>query len=391
FFEEIGEEAVVPVTVLAVRTPDGAEKARFVLPMIHPGPMGEIGGGDLPRRVAETAEGLAFPPHATAGHDFNLVTRREVEALIDGADRALERIDYADAATPAVRTRDGDATVLGQRVGDDAVLVGSFSPSPADDVEFGVGLAAAGEARSAGLDDVMVVDAHNCNNGLEGPDLGHVHPGSQRSFELLGAMRATAAELVTADEAPLRVGVAWDRTEWTAADGIGPLGVRVALVAAGEHTTAYVLVDGNNMQPGLRERIVERVRDDRASGAERSGAGAADPSRESAIAPPVDAVTVMTTDTHVVNTVESVNQVGEAIDESRLVDLVADLVAAATDDLEPVEAGMATERVAVTVFGNDRTETLASHANALVTMGGAFVLAVVASTVAVSLLAFFLT
>jgi putative membrane protein len=63
FFEAIGEEAIVPVTVLSVRRPDGAEKARFVLPMIHPGPMGEIGGGNLPKRVAESADGVAFPPH----------------------------------------------------------------------------------------------------------------------------------------------------------------------------------------------------------------------------------------------------------------------------------------------------------------------------------------
>ena len=56
FFEDIGEEAIVPVTVLAVRRPDGEEKARFVLPMIHPGPMGEIGGGNLPKRVAESAD-----------------------------------------------------------------------------------------------------------------------------------------------------------------------------------------------------------------------------------------------------------------------------------------------------------------------------------------------
>ncbi|MFB6280750.1 MAG: DUF2070 family protein, partial [Haloferacaceae archaeon] len=72
FFEQLGQEAIVPVTVLAFRRRDGTEKARFVLPMIHPGPMGEIGGGNLPERVARRSEGLAFPPHATAGHDFNL-------------------------------------------------------------------------------------------------------------------------------------------------------------------------------------------------------------------------------------------------------------------------------------------------------------------------------
>ena len=69
FFESVGEDAVVPVTVASFRRMDGIEKARWVLPMIHPGPMGEIGGGNLPKRVAQSADGLAFPPHATAGHD----------------------------------------------------------------------------------------------------------------------------------------------------------------------------------------------------------------------------------------------------------------------------------------------------------------------------------
>jgi len=108
FFEEIGEEAVVPVTLLSVRRPDGEEKARFVLPMIHPGPMGEIGGGNLPRRVAESADGLAFPPHATAGHDFNLVTEREVDKILSTAETAYQNLEYDDQATtghPSPRAR----------------------------------------------------------------------------------------------------------------------------------------------------------------------------------------------------------------------------------------------------------------------------------------------
>jgi putative membrane protein len=52
---------------------------------------------------------------------------------------------------------------------------------------------------------------------------------------------------------------------------------------------------------------------------------------------------------------------------------------------------MATERAEVTVFGNDRTETLASHANAVVAMGGALALAVIATAIAVSTVIFFVT
>jgi putative membrane protein len=52
---------------------------------------------------------------------------------------------------------------------------------------------------------------------------------------------------------------------------------------------------------------------------------------------------------------------------------------------------MATERAEVTVFGNDRTETLASHANAVVSMGGALAGAVIVAAMAISLVIFFLT
>ncbi|MCG1002162.1 MULTISPECIES: DUF2070 family protein [Halobacterium] len=367
FFEQIGEEAVVPVTVLAFRNvDDGEEKARFVLPMIHPGPMGEIGGGNLPQRVAESASGLAFPPHATAGHDFNLVTEREVDTLIDAAESAHDAIDYCDSATPAVRVQEGEAKLLGQAFGDDALLVSTFSPEFADDVEFAVGLSATAEARVEGMDDVLLADAHNCNNGLGGDDLGHVYPGSKRSFDMIQAAGDAATALRDADEGPLELGVAWDRTPWRPADGIGPLGIRVAVLDTGGDRTAYVLVDGNNMEPGLRETIVDAL----------DG---------------IDHAEVLTTDTHIVNTVESTNQVGAAIDWDELVDLVTDLTEAAVADLEPVEAGMASERAEVTVFGNDRTETLASHANAVIAMGGAIAGLAVLATVAISILIFFLT
>ncbi|PSP56635.1 DUF2070 domain-containing protein [Halobacteriales archaeon QS_1_67_19] len=372
FFEDIGEQAVVPVSVLAFRREDGSEKARFVLPMIHPGPMGEIGGGNLPKRVAIEAEGLAFPPHATAGHDFNLVTEREVDALIETAREAREQIEYHDTATPSVRVREGDAKIVGQSFGDDALLVATYSPEFADDVEYAVGLSAAAEARSAGVEDVMLVDAHNCNNGLDGPDLGRVYPGSERSFEMMQAAGAAGDRLADADQRPIRMGTAWDETDWEPRDGIGPLGVRVAALDVGDHRTAYVLVDGNNMEPGLRDRIVERLTDADADG------------------PTVDETEVMTTDTHVVNQVEASNQVGEAIDHGELLAVIERLVVGATDDLEPVEAGMATERAAVTVFGNDRTETLASHANAVISMGAALAATVVLAAMTISVLIFFL-
>jgi putative membrane protein len=379
-------------------TGPGDEKARFVLPMIHPGPMGEIGGGNFPERLARRTEGLAFPPHATAGHDFNLVTEREVDTVLDAAADALDNVEYDREGTRSVRTTAGEAKVLGQSFGDDALLINTY----ADDVEYAVGLSAAAEARTAGLDDVMLVDAHNCNYGLEATEIGQISPGSQRSFDFMSAAGTAGEALTTAPRGSIRMGVAWDPTEWEAEDGIGPLGVRVAVLEVAGQTTAYVLVDGNNMAPGLRDRIVDTltgpaggdrvetpVRADGSGADVRPGLGPTGPRTPGG--PTVDAVEVMTTDTHIVNTVQATNRVGASIDHDDVVSLVRRLATEAMADREPVEAGMATERAEVTVFGNDRTETLASHANAVVAMGGALALAVTAAAFAVSALVFFLT
>jgi putative membrane protein len=367
FFEQLGEDAVVPVTVCSFRRADGSEKARFVLPMIHPGPMGEIGGGNLPVRVAEQARGLAFPPHATAGHDFNLVTEHEVDTIIEAAETASDRLEYTDAATRSHRHVEGEATLLGQAFGDAALVVTTFAPGYADDVDYAVGLSAKAEARTDELDDVLLVDAHNSNDGLDGDDLGHVVPGSHRSFDVIHGAGKLGTTLAAADRHPLALGTAWDETPWDPEDGIGPLGIRVAVVEVGDQTTAYVLVDGNNMEPGLRDDVL------------------------TALDPLVDVAEVMTSDTHIVNTVEAVNQVGQAIPQDDFIALVADLVDRAAADTEAVEAGMATEHAEVTVFGNDRTETLASHANAAISMGGALAATFILAVFAVSVLLFFLT
>jgi putative membrane protein len=333
--------------------------------MIHPGPMGDIGGGNLPVRIADQADGLAFPPHATAGHDFNLVTEREVDTICETASEAYDRIDYSDTASKSVQVTEGEATLTGQAFGDDALAVATFAPAFADDIEYAVGLSAVSEARTGGLDDVLLVDAHNSNNGLEGADLGHVVPGSQRSFDMIYGAGELGERLAAADQYPIELGVAWDETPWDPIEGIGPLGIRVSVFDVNDQQTAYVLVDGNNMEPGLRDAIVDAIED-------------------------VDVVEVMTTDTHVVNTVEADNQVGQAIPDEDLIALICDLVDRARADLEPVEAGMETETAEVTVFGNDRTEMLASTANAAVSMGAPLAAAIIIAALAASALIFLL-
>ncbi|AWB26938.1 DUF2070 family protein [Halococcoides cellulosivorans] len=344
FFAAVGDDALVPVTLAVFRRPDGTEKARFVLPIIHPGPMGSVGGGVWPIRADAHSEGLSFAPHATAGHDFNLVSKADVETILDCVEDLDARIETSSTASVGHRVGAGDATLTGHAIGDGALVVSTFAPSFADDVDYAVGLAAVAEARQNGLEDVALIDAHNSNDGLQGENLGHVVPGCDRAFDLIEGAESIGERLASADRGPLSLGTASSETPWGTIDGIGPLGIRVAVLDVDGQTTAYVLIDGNNMDPGLRDRIV------------------------AAIDGP-DLVEVMTSDTHAVNTVEAENQVGDPIDPGALTALIDDLVSEALADCEPVEAGMASDRVRVGVFGNDRTEALATMGTAVVPFG----------------------
>jgi len=76
-------------------------KATFVVPAVHPGPVGEIGGGNLPVRIVNNLDdgGEIFVPHGTATHDFNLVSATESLKIVEAAARAVENTSYsADAS-----------------------------------------------------------------------------------------------------------------------------------------------------------------------------------------------------------------------------------------------------------------------------------------------------
>ena len=348
---------------MSYRDLEGKQKACFSLPMLHPGPMGTIGGGNLPESLARDTVGMAFTPHATAGHDFNLTTAREVDSILSVVKRAIEDVELYESATMSVRSRVGEAEIVGQMFGDSAMLIVTYSPGCADDIDYAVGLSTMAEARGQGLRNVMLIDAHNCNNGTRGGEIGHVTPGSQRSFDLFEAAKEVSKKLVQEDQNSFELGVAWDKTKWGLEEGMGPLGIRVAVIKSGDQETAYVQIDGNNMDPGLRDRIVE----------------------ENEL---VDEIEIITTDTHIVNTIDAVNQVGQRIPHNELIGKIQELIKEAKEDYESVVAGMASRKTTVTVFGNDMTETLASHANAMISMGGALTAAMIIATVSISILLF---
>lgn len=336
FFRRSAIPADLRVTLLSFRTASGT-KATVALPTVHPGPFAALGGSDLPRKISErlgTAAGTVIVPHTPCNHDLDLPTGKEVERVGSAAERLFESLAAAKnpRVSPLVEPFPG-SIARAQALGDAVLVLVTQAPEPTDDIDYAVVDRLVRENAASGGPLLAVIDAHN--SYIE--DRGDITYGTPAAERLLhDARAAVAAAVAGAQPGPIEIGVSV-RADYTIGEhGIGPAGIRVLVVRGGGGTSAYVLVDGNNLLIGLRAKIME------------------------AVLGLVDAAEVMTTDNHVVHEVDgSINAVGEKYPVDRLSADIRAAVVAAIADLSPVTVASGTVEVPdVPVLGPDATARL---------------------------------
>jgi len=277
--------------------------------------MGYVSGSDLPSKIARDLTDLTLNvlvAHGPTTHDENPATTSEVHKVGETIRKALAALAYTRQAGRACRAMFKRATALAQAFGDVVLIVASFAPQPTDDIDSATGHAAVQEARLLGAREAIFVDAHNC---LE-PGVGLTLFGTQRSHEIIEASKAATKEALQAPKDPVRVGYGTRRGFCNPDQGIGARGIEALVVEAGGQRTAYVLFDGNNMVPGVRDAVRARI----ASLVQESEA--------------------MTTDNHSVNlTMDGFNAVGAVLDTGTILAQAEAAVREAIEGLEPAEAG----------------------------------------------------
>ena len=336
FFREIGEEIYVPQVNFFFRR--GIKKpVLFTVPNLHPGPMGEIGGGNLPRILHDRLEEETMVSHGCATHDFNLVSESEIEKVIAAIEQSKQDRTYSPVASRSFRLSAGSVQLICQRFGDSVLMVATRSPQKTEDLDFSIGMTIMAEGHRW-YKNVAFVDAHNCMTDLSSPVL----PATLTATEYKRAAMQAMDTCQTAELHPFSVGYAHRRLPFTREEGFGDLGVQVLVIDAAGQRTAYVLIDGNNMTAGVREVLL------------------------ASILASVDAAEVMTTDSHVVNTITGKNPIGMATKVDAFLPLVKETVGAAIADLGPAECAATTAQCEhVVVFGSNRITQLASTVNAM--------------------------
>jgi putative membrane protein len=337
FFREIGEGVFVPQVSFFFRRETG-KPVFFTVPNLHPGPMGEIGGGNLPKVLYDYfSPEETFVAHGCATHDFNLVSDTEISKVINALQKSRAGLTYTDKASKSGRLSFGSVQVLYQQFGDSALLVTSRSPQMTEDLDFSIGMTIMAEGHRW-FPQVAVVDAHNCMTDLSSPVLLATHTATEYQQASLNAME----ECRTATRYPFRIGISHQPATFTREQGFGDLGIQVMAVEVGNQKTAYILIDGNNVAEGVREILLDVVLKE------------------------VDHAEIMTTDSHVVNTITGKNPVGMAVAAEEIIPVVMQAVRDALQDLSPAETAAATAQCEnVIVFGSNRIVQLASTVNAM--------------------------
>jgi putative membrane protein len=240
------------------------------------------------------------------------------------------------------------------------LLVTTRSPHRTEDVDFSIGSTIMAEGHRW-FPHVAVVDAHNCMTDLSSPVLLATLTAQEYQKAAMDAMESCRA----APSHPFRLGVSHVTVPYTREQGFGDLGIQVMLVEVDSQKTAYILIDGNNMAAGVREVIQKEVRT------------------------LADNAEVMTTDSHVVNTITGKNPVGLNVPVEEFLPLIMQAVRAAIDDMTPAESAAATAHCEhIVVFGSNRISQLASTVNAMLVFVAPLSLAMLLLAFLLSLVAY---
>jgi putative membrane protein len=333
--EAMGVDADIEVTILKFDA--SKPKAAIIVPQVHPGPFKNIGSSLLPSLMKKDYErefgGDACVPLGILGHELDLASQAQNNKIIAQTIHSAKFNAQNKLASPLVRVKEGTATASCQIFGDTVLLSFSLAPNTTEDLPQELGRIVSEEAKMFGLKNAVVVNTHNC--------LTAVIDTVEHLDELKMAASKCIQKAVVLQTKPFRVGSAtMFPTEFNLKCGMGAGGITAIVVEVENQKTAYIVIDGNNMIPGLRETILESL----------AGLG-------------FDSSEVYTTDTHSVTASvtgrRGYHPVGEVMDHKLLINYIGEAAKKAEAHLEVSNSGYLHFTVPqVRVIGEERLKSV---------------------------------
>ncbi len=333
--EKMGENADIQVSIL--KFDSSKPKVAIIMPLVHPGPFKNIGSSLLPSMLKHDYEkeysGNACTPLGILGHELDLASQAQNRKIVNEV-LASAKFEAASAtASQFIRATDDCAIASGQIFGDTVFLSFSLAPQTTEDLPQELGRMVAQEAKKLGLKHAVVVNSHNC--------LTDVIDTDEHLAELERVASKCLLQAANLPKKPFMVGSASVFPGvFTEKQGMGKGGITAIAVEVEAQRTAYVIIDGNNMVPHLREKIISSLSSLGFSNSE-----------------------VFTTDTHAVSAIvtgsRGYHPVGEAMDHDLLIKHITEAASKAAANLETAKAGCVQFVVPqVRVIGEERLHSV---------------------------------
>ena len=224
---------------------------RMVLPDIHPGPFSPVGGSDIPHQIYKTMNSSAMVLHSVSDHSLNLPSQQDVQNYLKDLSKSSVSTKGLTCTEP-VTVQLNKARVVGIRLDKAAILLLSLSPHGMEDVPLYIKTEIEQVAKNRNFDSTLIVDSHNAMGGKI---------SQEDSQDMITAAKNALDILVTKTSFPLRYGYANSKSMNIKAGDLAGGGIGILCLAFDQKKYFLCWADANNMENGVREKIVTYLQD----------------------------------------------------------------------------------------------------------------------------------
>ena len=245
--EQRSYKTKVSTSQIRLRSSNGNTEFRMVLPEIHPGPYHPVGGSNIPYLIYKNLDSSAMVMHSISDHSLNLPSKNEVENYLKNLDKSIVK-EEGLVCTEPVTVQINKARVTGLLFGNNPLLFLSLSPHGMEDIPNYMKKEIEQYAKNRNYVRILIVDCHNAMGEEISKEDGE---------DMLKAAKSCLDSLITKDSYPIEFGYANSDSMdvWTEDLGMGGLGIVCLKINGKKFFLGWA--DANNMENGIREKIVE--------------------------------------------------------------------------------------------------------------------------------------
>lgn len=242
--DKVGKRHVAKISVYHITNENDDSICTFIIPYIHPGPLRQIGSGELPSILYSALYDLnPFVVHGASNHSFNLTSRRESIRIVnlirdcvknkEDRGKELEKLSFSCG-------ENGKIQISKYRFGENFLFFVSKVNSTED---LPNRVVCAVDERTD------IVDRHNgiCDEN----EAIYTESEETQVLELIALLKASQDREIKIRE------VGYGYTSFHTED-IGPGGIRV-LSFFGSNNITFISIDSNNLACGIAQRIQQEA------------------------------------------------------------------------------------------------------------------------------------